>query len=93
MNKLTPEQKAQRLAIPDEDYGFAETPTGDADDRCATCGSPVRLIDPAQVAHLNRTYFLDMKKAWGIDAVLAGYAFMCLECDALTLEPDVPLAD
>ena len=91
MRMLTDEEKAQRAAIPDEDYGFAEAPSDDHDSTCSECGGTLRMIDPAQVANLNRPYFIEMRRGYGIDAVMDGFAWMCLTCDATILEPDVPL--
>ncbi|GAA4893408.1 hypothetical protein GCM10025789_08220 [Tessaracoccus lubricantis] len=56
--------------------------------QCPECDSyEVNVIDPAQVAHLDRARYLELKKQVGAQALLAGDALQCLSCGTISFVP------
>ncbi len=49
-------------------------------DHCETCGIPVEWIDPASVASLDRRAFVEVRKRYGLLALLDGHASRCPKC-------------
>jgi len=51
-------------------------------DNCSECGAPVEWIDPAQLANLDRTRYLEYKRKFGVELLLGADAWVCTECSA-----------
>ncbi len=52
---------------------------------CSECRGPIKWIDPAALAQLDRATFVDMRRANGIEGLLNGDLWVCLKCDNLGL--------
>ena len=77
-NRLTEAQLAQRMAVPEVDPDpfvrmFRST--------CGECGGPIRWVDPAALARLDRESYLRYKKYHGAQALLDGDLWLCLQCE------------
>lgn len=56
--------------------------------QCGACGSyELDAHDPAQVAHLDRAWYLAAKKEMGAQVLLSGTVYRCRACGEFTWEP------
>lgn len=81
---LTAEESKARMSLTEAQPDWSATM---ARQTCIACAGPIRWIDPAQLAVLDRDFYLQAKHAYGANHLLFHtVAWICTRCDELGID-------